>query len=463
MNEKCHAASQQHCAPQKAASTKAIILKTAITCAAALLGYTCLQDQFSLTASLESRAHKILKHNPLVDGHNDLLIRVLGTYGNHFYLSNFSEPFENGGFPGEVDLPRIARGQYGGAFWSAFLPCPADISDFSTPNYDPIVRATLGQIDAFNRLQQLYPDTFPPTPNAATAEKNFKAGKLISPLAIEGLHQIGNSYANLRLYHQLGVRYSTLTWNCHNAYADAAVLTYFSNRSSLAAAPYWGGLSPRGPALITEMNRLGMLVDLSHVSVDTMIEVLNGTHHDVSSPEPALRKPWSGSRAPPIFSHSSAYSVCPHPRNVPDAVLPLVKARNSLVMVNFNPEFISCTPPPDGAPWGTLPALDETHNTIHQVIRHIKHIGDMIGYDHVGIGTDFDGIESTPRGLEGVDKFPDLVVEMLKAGISDKDCAKVVGRNLLRVWKDADRVAAEMKAEGVLPAEDESHGWTSMA
>lgn len=390
-------------------------------------------------------ARRILSEHPLIDGHNDLLIRIRAVYNNNINDTSFQDLFENGGLSGETDIPRIERGQLGGTFWSAWVPCPKNGTDFSDGNYEPYIRATLDQLDLFYRLSDLHPKYFTPSTSAAAAEAAFKAGRLISPAAIEGLHQIGNSAGILRLYHRLGVRYATLTWNCHNAFADAA-LTNSENGTLAVSVPLWHGISPRGRHLIHEMNRLGMLVDLSHVSANTMRDVLYG-HYNASSPPR-----WKGSLAPPIFSHSSAYSICPHPRNVPDDVLQLVRARNSLVMVNVNPDFISCRTSDD--PSGLPEYVDET-NTLEQVVRHIMHIGELIGYDHVGIGTDFDGIESTPRGFEGVDKFPNLVAELLRHGVSEADAAKVVGRNLLRVWHEADRVSQEMKEAGWQPLEDD--------
>jgi membrane dipeptidase len=303
-----------------------------------------------------------------------------------------------------------------------------------------VVQATLDQLDLYKRLGDSYPRYFSPSLNSHDAVKAFEDGRLISPAAIEGLHQIGNSVANLRLYHQLGVRYATLTWNCHNKYADAALETKY-NSDARIATPYWKGLSPAGRDLVKEMNRLGMLVDLAHVSTDTMRDVLVGKGDG----------DWNGSLAPPIFSHSSAYAVCPHPRNVPDDILHLVKQRNSVVMVNFNPDFIACVP---GNSSTGLPESVPANATLHQVIRHIKHIGELIGYDHVGIGTDYDGIESTPVGLEDVSKFPDLIAELLRQGVSDKDAAKIAGGNVLRVWKEADAVAKELQKH-MKPLEDE--------
>lgn len=219
-------------------------------------------------------AHQILAEHPLIDGHNDLLILLRAVYGNKIQDSNFTDPFENGGMKGQFDLPRADKGQLGGSFWSAFMPCPADGLDFSDETYAPFVKATLEAIDTFNRLSEKYPEYFTLPKNAAEAEKNFRKGKLISPLAIEGLHQIGNSAATLRLYYELGVRYATLNWNCHNKYSDAAVTVV--DGKSQKSKPYWHGVSEQGQRLVQEMNRLGMLVDLSHVSVDTMRDVLGG-------------------------------------------------------------------------------------------------------------------------------------------------------------------------------------------
>lgn len=210
--------------------------------------------------------------------------------------------------------------------------------------------------------------------------------------------------------------------------------------TTTASSPFWGGVSKSGQILVKEMNRLGMLVDISHVSKDTMIDVLGG--------RPSR---WAGSRAPVIFSHSSAFAICPHPRNVPDGVLELVKKTNSVVMVNFSPDFISCIPSNSST---GLPEFYSQNSTLHQVARHVKYIGDTIGYDHVGLGSDFDGIVETPRGLEDVSKYPDLISELLHMGVNDDEAAKLVGRNVLRVWRDADAVALKMLAEGVLPAED---------
>lgn len=394
-------------------------------------------------ATKPTGAAKVLAENPLIDGHNDLLILIRALYGDHIYNESFTTPFEKGGMVGHFDIPRADEGQMGGTFWSAWVPCPADGFDFSDENYAPYVKATLEQIDLFNRISAKYPKYFTLAETAEQGERAWsREGKLISPLIIEGLHQIGNSLSTLRLYHKLGVRYATLCWNCHNKYADAALVSV--DGETQKSKPYHGGVSKAGIDLILEMNRLGMIVDLSHVSDDTMRDVLAG--------KPELG--WGGSIAPPIFSHSSVRAICPHPRNVPDDILQLVKKRGAVVMINFAPDFTSCKA--SNASNG-LPEFVEETNTLEHVVKHIMYIGDLIGYDYVGLGSDFDGIPNTPRGLEDVSKFPDLINMLLEKGVSEKDAGKVAGRNLLRVWHEVDKVAARLQKE-IDPIEDELSG-----
>ncbi|KAF4983633.1 hypothetical protein FZEAL_985 [Fusarium zealandicum] len=436
---------QQHHEPPS--SPKLTPRKAILAIFLALLGLTLLHRPVSNRyngiprygnglRSPEERARHILTTTPLIDGHVDFPIVLRVFYGNHIYDDNFTRPFEQGELPGHVDLHRLRQGQSGGAFWSLFAPCPNNGSDFSDENYASSVQFTLDQIDVMTRLQAAYPTHFSQKVDSSNAFEAFKQGKLISPLGIEGLHQIGNSVANLRKYHELGVRYATLTHNCHNKFADAAVLEHPLRK----AEPLWKGVSPLGRSLIHEMNRIGMIVDISHVSEDTMLDVL-GNGDD-----------WTGSEAPVIFSHSSAWSICPHPRNVKDHVLELVKDRNSLVMVNIAPEFISCV---DTGNENGLPEFVPENSTLAQAAKHIIHIGNLIGFDYVGIGTDFDGIVSVPQGLEDVSKYPDLIAELLRQGVSNVDAAKVAGGNLLRVWKDVDDVAARLQSKGERPMEDD--------
>lgn len=264
---------------------------------------------------------------------------------------------------------------------------------------------------------------------------------------------LGDSFAKLRDYHARGVRYATLTHNCHNIYADSAMTD--TPNGTVQATPKWGGVSAIGQKLVLEMNRLGILVDLSHTSADTMRSVLGGQSDRNGNVTNGTTPRWEGSVAPPIFSHSSAFGLCPHPRNVPDDVLYLVKARGGIVMVTFWADFISCRWP-DGVPVeGQLPESYPPNVTIAQVVRHMRYIGDLIGYDHVGIGSDFDGTPFALMGLDDVSKFPNLVMEMLRQGIEDDDVRKIVGGNLLRVWKVVDSVATAMQVDGTLPAEDD--------
>ncbi|KAJ4306452.1 hypothetical protein N0V88_001253 [Collariella sp. IMI 366227] len=320
--------------------------------------------------TIEKRVKDILTHTPLIDGHNDLAIFIRVFYNNRIYNETFSKPFAEGGLPAHVDLPRLKAGMNGGAFWS----------------HRPL--------------------------------HNFhNNGQLISPLGIEGLHQIGNSAATLRRYHALGVRYATLTHNCGNRFADAALW-----EGPLRKAPsVWGGLSGEEEAG-EEMNRMGMVVDLAHTSVETMLDVLGQRENG--------------------WEEQGAHEV-----------LDVVGRKGGLVMINFAPDFISCVEAPgreDG-----LPDFYPGNATLQQVVRHVRYIGERIGYEHVGLGSDFDGIESTPKGLEDVSKFPDLVTELLGQGVSDEDVAKIVGGNILRVWKEVEEVAKEMQEAGEPVLEDD--------
>lgn len=387
--------------------------------------------------SIEDRVQHILKHTPLIDGHNDFPIFLRAAFNNHIQADNFTKPFLDGTLPYHTDLARLRAGLVGGAFWSVFWPCPSDGSDFSDANYLPIVQSTLSQIDLIARLKTAYPKDFSPDLDSTSSLRSFRHGQLISPLGIEGLHQIGNSAATLRQYFSLGVRYATLTHNCGNRFADAAL----QENPFRKAPPFWGGVSPEGKLMVREMNRLGMIVDLSHTSVDTQLDVLGEG-----------KEGWEGSKAPVIFSHSSVFSLCPHPRNVEDRVLKLVKEKRGVVMVNFAPDFVSCVEGDDGT---GVPVFYPGNSTLEWVAEHITYIGEKFGWDYVGLGSDFDGIQGTPRGLEDVSKFPDLFGELLRRGVSDEDAAKVAGGNVLRVWGEVEEVAKKMQKAGEPVLEDD--------
>jgi membrane dipeptidase len=321
----------------------------------------------------------------------------------------------------------------GGQFWSAYVP--------STLQGEAAVTATLEQVAAVHELVRRYPDTFELAGTAADVERIFKAGRIASLVGLEGGHSIGASLGALRMFHRLGARYMTLTHSNNTPWADSA--------TDVARV---GGLSAFGEEVVHEMNWLGMLVDLSHVSPDTMRD--------------AIRV----SEAPVIFSHSSARALCDVPRNVPDDVLQLVTKNRGVVMVTFVPSFVSPATAEHGqllreetqrvrtahpeasdaeirtmlAPW--IAAHPEPKATLAMVADHIDHVRKVAGVDHVGIGGDFDGIQFGPDGLEDVSKYPSLVSELLRRGYSDEDVKKVLGLNILRVMRDAERVAARLQA-----------------
>ncbi|KAK6354374.1 hypothetical protein TWF730_008782 [Orbilia blumenaviensis] len=375
--------------------------------------------------SLDERADRIFTSIPLIDTHIDLPILARALYQNHIYSPNFTVPFKTGGLPGQVDLPRLKSSKLGGVFWSVFTPCPptsptANIEDpapFQDEIYYKSIHDTIQQIDLMKRIIRNFPQDFGFAKSVDEFEDVFyKSGgkRIASVLGIEGLHQIGNSPAAIRLFHELGVRYITLTHNCNNLYADGAIVP----------APYWNGLNPDlGPALIREFNRLGMIIDLSHVSAATMRDVL------------------SISQSPVIFSHSSAFSLTPHPRNVPDDVLQLVKKNKGVVQINFVPDFV--TQSGDGKA------------SLEDVADHVVYIGEKIGWEYVGFGSDYDGSETMPEGLEDVEKYPQLVKELLRRGVKDEDVKKATGGNVLRVWREVERVAEKLQAEGERELEDE--------
>ncbi|HEY0137450.1 MAG TPA: dipeptidase [Nannocystis sp.] len=347
------------------------------------------------------RAYAVLARVPLIDGHNDLpwTVREYKDGPRDVVAYDLHTPR-----PGHTDLPRLRAGRVGGQFWSVYVP-----GDRAA---EGLVRLQLEQIDLARRMIARYPDDMTLVLGADELERAFRGGKIASLLGAEGGHTIADSLAVLRTYHALGVRYLTLTHNVHTRWADCAALP-----------ARHGGLTRFGEEVVREMNRLGMLVDLSHVSDATM--------------DDALRV----SAAPVIFSHSSARALTDVPRNVPDAILGRVAKNGGIVMVTFLPAYVSqevadhrkVKQPRQPAPRATLA----------QVADHIEHVRRVAGADHVGIGGDFDGMSSAPVGLEDVSKYPQLFAELVRRGWSDADLEKLAGRNLLRVLRAAEAVARE--------------------
>jgi len=352
-----------------------------------------------------TRARALHQQVPLIDGHNDYPWALRGLDpGRDFSKAEISKPVPSL----MTDIPRLRQGGLGGQFWSVYTP--------STMTGQEAVRVTLEQIDIVHRMTKRWPETFEMAYTAADVEQSFKAGRIGSLIGMEGGHSIDDSLPTLRMFFALGARYLTLTHNGNLRWADAA-----------ADKPAVGGLSKFGEEVVREMNRMGMLVDLSHVSSDTMAD--------------ALRV----SEAPVIFSHSSARAICNVPRNVPDNVLQLTARNGGVVMVTFVPGFISQAV----ADYDAKPAAERGPTppkaTLAQVADHIDHIRKVAGIDHLGLGGDFDGITQVVVGLEDVSKYPDLTAELIKRGYTDEDLKKILGLNVLRVMKQAEAVAARLQ------------------
>ncbi|KAG1904364.1 membrane dipeptidase-domain-containing protein [Suillus fuscotomentosus] len=358
-------------------------------------------------------AQRVLDIAPVIDGHIDLPMVARFVWRN-----NVTDVPLDGQMPMHVDIPRLREGKVGGFFWSVYVGCakPEDEgADFLTASWR--VRDTLEQIDVAKGLISKYPNDFAYAVSASGIKSAIRDRKIASILGVEGAHQLGNSIAVLRQYYELGVRYVTLTHTCHNAFADSCGYL-------IPSVPRHYGLSPLGFRLVEEMNRLGMLVDLSHTS-------------DMTATQALLH-----SKAPVIWSHSSARAIHDVARNVPDEVLSLVGfgegQRDAVVMVNFNGPFVAADGEAD----------------IEAVADHVEHIAKVAGVKHVGIGSDYDGIEVTPTGLEDVSKYPALIAELYQRGWSKQDLAGLTGGNFLRVFEGAEKVAKELQAAGTLPKYD---------
>ncbi|KAI2473611.1 membrane dipeptidase-domain-containing protein [Annulohypoxylon bovei var. microspora] len=356
------------------------------------------------------RTKRILETTPLIDGHNDFpwLLRV--ELHNRIYDGKFNP---NQRLLGHTDIGRMRQGKMGGQFWSVHVKCDAAQKHFEDPSW--IVRDTLEQIDVAKRFIAESPEVFTYCETPSCARASFKNGRIASMLGIEGGHQLGGSIAAVRQAYDLGVRYITTTHNCDNAWATSA--------STVARGKTDNGLTALGAAYVRESNRLGMMIDLSHVSHQTMRDVLSIT------------------QTPVIFSHSGAYSVTPHLRNVPNDVLRSIRRNGGIVMAVFVNRFLNMK--------------DPSAVTIHDVVDHIWHLTKIAGWEHVGIGSDFSGTPFTPSGLEDVSKYPDLIELLMARGATDDQIKLLVGDNILRVWASIERRAQEIQSQGEKPVEEE--------
>ncbi len=340
---------------------------------------------------LAARAAALHNEVPLIDGHNDYpwALREHNTARDLDTLDiRMPQPKLH------TDIARLRQGGVGGQFWSVYIPVAIQ--------GPAAIRATLEQIDVVHRMMRKYPDTFELATTAADVERIFQSGRIASLIGMEGGHSIDNSLAALRMFHATGARYMTLTHSTNVRWADSGT-----------DKPVANGLTAFGEEVVREMNRLGMLVDLSHTSPDTMRD--------------AIRV----SAAPVIFSHSDARALNDHGRNVPDDVLSLLRANGGIVMVTFVPGFLRA----------------DSKATLADVANHMDHIRKVAGPDHVGIGGDFDGITAVPAGLEDVSNYPALTMELLRRGWPDDDVRKALGLNVLRVMRRAEAVAAQLQKE----------------
>jgi membrane dipeptidase len=379
------------------------------------------------------RARKVLDRAILFDGHNDLPMAIREKLGPVPDLAKYDLRTRT---PGHTDIERLREGRVGAQFWSVYIPGEAR---------GGYARTQLEQIAIARRVIAAYPDTFVLASTAADVERAHRAGKIASMLGMEGGYGIENSLGLLQAYYDLGVRYMALTHNTHLDWADSA----------LQVPAKHGGLTEFGKSVVREMNRLGMLVDLSHASEATMHDAL-----DVA-------------QAPVIFSHSSARAIVDTPRNVPDSVLDRVRANGGVVMITFVAGFVS-----KDAANSMMPALAEysmrakqlataeerealrkeifsrvqmPKTTVAQVADHVDYVAKRVGVEHVGIGADFDGNEYWPDGLSDTSMYPNLFAELVRRGWSDADLAKLAGGNVLRALREAEKTAARLQREHPSP------------
>jgi membrane dipeptidase len=388
----------------------------------------------SIDSKTMARIDRILKRTPLIDGHNDLPEQLRENYGLSVEgLASGSDQRQP--HPLMTDMARLHEGRVGGQFWSVYIP--------SEVTGDAAIRETIEQIDIVKRLVKAYPQDLELARTARDVERIHRHGKVASLIGVEGGHQIGGSLAALRQFYDLGARYMTITHFKNNEFADSAT-----------DDPKWHGLNDFGRTVIHEMNRLGMLVDLSHVSPETMRDVMEVT------------------KAPVIFSHSDARALADHPRNVPDDVLAMLPANRGVVMVNFYTGHLSeaarqwsAEHSAEDARLKSLyvgqPEIREAKMKVWEaahpepkadiglIADHIEHVVKIAGHDHVGIGGDLDGIgyEEAPTGLNSVAGYPLVFAELIRRGWSDTDLRKLAGENVLRVMRQAEAAAKSMKDE----------------
>ena len=400
-------------------------------CPRVLMIAVLVSGNLVLADDLDTRVATVLKATPLIDGHNDLPWQYHRRVNNHLSQLDLASDLTQIERPTDTDLPRLRRGRVGGLFWSVYIP----VEEYG--GKPSAVQAVMDQIDLVKRLINHHEDDLELALDASSIRRIHKAGKIASLIGMEGGHSINNSLASLRQLYELGARYMTLTHSKGLLWADSATDT-----------PRHGGLTGFGELVVLEMNRLGMMVDLSHVSFDTMRD--------------ALRV----SRSPVIFSHSSAYAVTQHARNVPDDVLALVGKKRGVVMVNYLTSYVSepmrlyrvalerhqamlnRDHEPDAAgelmaQWSALHPAPEV--TLFDVADHIDHIKAVAGIEAIGLGAAFDGMPPGPVGLEDVSTYPALLKELLIRGYSDQDIANIAGENLLRVMTDVEAVAARLR------------------
>ncbi|GLH04188.1 Dipeptidase [Gryllus bimaculatus] len=360
---------------------------------------------YAFTNSGRSSHHARGTHNDLA---NNLRVLVRNRLAQAPLERNLSGDAVWGCADCHTDLPRLRAGRVAAQFWVAYVDCKTQYKD--------AVSNTLEQIDVIKRLIKKYPRDLQFADSVKGIQDAFKQKKIASLIAVEGGHSIDSSLPVLRLMYELGVRYLTLTHSCSTPWAD----------SSAEENPKPNGITEFGKIVIHEMNRLGMMVDLSHVSARTMKSVIEV------------------SKAPVIFSHSSAYSLCNHTRNVPDEILRMIPQNKGIVMVNFFSEFLVCK--------------EERNATIEDVVDHINYIRNVTGVNHIGIGSDYDGVSKVPKGLEDVSSYPRLFERLAqpKPGEptwSREDLKKLAGLNLLRVFREVEKVRDLLKTQGEAPSE----------